>query len=42
MEETEQLRAAPAVRRAMLGDAYVDGVTADSESVKAVRAERDS
>jgi 4-carboxymuconolactone decarboxylase len=29
MEETEQLRAARAMRRAMLGDAYVDRVTAD-------------
>ena len=29
MEETEALRAARAMRRAMLGDAYVDRVTAD-------------
>jgi 4-carboxymuconolactone decarboxylase len=31
MEETEQLRAARATRRAMLGDAYVDRVTADAD-----------
>jgi 4-carboxymuconolactone decarboxylase len=31
MEETEQLRAARAVRRAMLGDAYVDSMTADPD-----------
>ena len=29
MEETEQLRAARAMRRAVLGDAYVDAATAD-------------
>ena len=28
MEETEQLRAARAMRRAMLGDEYVDSMTA--------------
>ncbi|MGO8862789.1 MAG: carboxymuconolactone decarboxylase family protein [Acidimicrobiales bacterium] len=33
MEETEELRAARAMRRAMLGDAYVDGMTADSDPV---------
>ena len=33
MEETEDLRAARAMRRAMLGDAYVDGMTADPDSV---------
>ena len=33
MEETEQLRAARAMRRAMLGDAYVDGATADTDAV---------
>lgn len=32
MEETEELRAARAIRRAMLGDAYVDSVAADPES----------
>jgi 4-carboxymuconolactone decarboxylase len=31
MDETEQLRAARAMRRAMLGDAYVDRVTADPD-----------
>lgn len=31
MEETEQLRAARAVRRAMLGDAYVDSQTQDPD-----------
>jgi len=31
MEETEQLRDARDMRRAMLGDAYVDGMTADAE-----------
>ncbi|MGZ4694788.1 MAG: carboxymuconolactone decarboxylase family protein [Acidimicrobiales bacterium] len=35
MEETEQLRAARAVRRAMLGDAYVDSMTADPDPVAA-------
>ena len=35
MEETEQLQAARAMRRAMLGDAYVDSMTADSEPVAA-------
>jgi 4-carboxymuconolactone decarboxylase len=33
MEETEQLRAARAMRRAMLGDAYVDSQTADPDPV---------
>ncbi len=33
MEETEQLRAARAKRRAVLGDAYVDGMTADPDPV---------
>jgi len=33
MEETEELRAARAMRRSMLGDAYVDGMTADSDPV---------
>jgi 4-carboxymuconolactone decarboxylase len=33
MEETEELRAARAMRRAMLGDAYVDSMTADSDPV---------
>jgi 4-carboxymuconolactone decarboxylase len=33
MEETEALRAARAMRRAMLGDAYVDRVTADPDPV---------
>jgi 4-carboxymuconolactone decarboxylase len=35
MEETEQLRAARAMRREMLGDAYVDGMTADPDPVAA-------
>lgn len=35
MEETEQLRAARALRRAMLGDAYVDSQTADPDPVGA-------
>src|SRR5437867_326776 len=35
MEETEELRAARAMRRAMLGDAYVDSMTADLDSVAA-------
>ena len=35
MEETESLRAARAMRRAMLGDAYVDSVTSDLEPVDA-------
>jgi 4-carboxymuconolactone decarboxylase len=35
MEETEQLRAARAMRRAMLGDAYVDGMVADPGPVAA-------
>jgi 4-carboxymuconolactone decarboxylase len=35
MDETEELRAARAMRRAMLGDAYVDGVTADPDPVAA-------
>jgi 4-carboxymuconolactone decarboxylase len=33
MEETEALRAARAMRRAMLGDAYVDSMTADPDPV---------
>jgi 4-carboxymuconolactone decarboxylase len=35
MEETEALRAARAMRRAMLGDAYVDRATADRDPVAA-------
>jgi 4-carboxymuconolactone decarboxylase len=35
MEETEQLRAARALRRAMLGDAHVDRATADPDPVAA-------
>jgi 4-carboxymuconolactone decarboxylase len=35
MEETEELRAARAMRRAMLGDAYVDRMTADPDPVAA-------
>ena len=35
MEETHELRAARAMRRAMLGDSYVDGMTADPEPVAA-------
>lgn len=35
MEETEQLHAARALRRKMLGDAYVDGAAADPEPVAA-------
>jgi len=35
MDETEGLRAARAMRRAMLGDAYVDRVTADPDPVAA-------
>jgi len=31
MEESEQLRAARAMRRAVLGDAYVDSATADRD-----------
>jgi 4-carboxymuconolactone decarboxylase len=31
MEETAELQAARAMRRAMLGDAYVDSMTADSD-----------
>ncbi|MFC5754708.1 carboxymuconolactone decarboxylase family protein [Actinomadura rugatobispora] len=31
MEETDPLRAAREMRRAVLGDAYVDGVTADPD-----------
>lgn len=31
MEETEELRAARAMRRAVLGDAYVDRATADAD-----------
>ncbi len=37
MEETEQLRAARAMRRAMLGDAYVDRVTAENANDPAAR-----
>ncbi len=33
MEETESLRAARALRRAILGDAYVDGMTSDPDPV---------
>lgn len=33
MEQTEPLRAAYALRRAMLGDTYVDSQTADSDPV---------
>jgi 4-carboxymuconolactone decarboxylase len=33
--EGEALRAARAMRRAMLGDAYVDGVTADADPIAA-------
>jgi 4-carboxymuconolactone decarboxylase len=35
MQETEELRAARAMRRAMLGDAYVDSVTTDPDPVTA-------
>jgi 4-carboxymuconolactone decarboxylase len=35
MEETDELRAARAMRRAMLGDAYVDRVSADPDPVAA-------
>jgi 4-carboxymuconolactone decarboxylase len=35
MDETEELRAARAMRRAILGDAYVDRVTADPDPVAA-------
>jgi 4-carboxymuconolactone decarboxylase len=35
VEETEALRAARAMRRSMLGDAYVDRVTADTDPVAA-------
>ena len=35
MEESEQLRAARAMRRAMLGNAYVDSMTADTDPVAA-------
>jgi 4-carboxymuconolactone decarboxylase len=35
MEETERLRAARAMRRAMLGDAYVDSATADPDPAAA-------
>jgi 4-carboxymuconolactone decarboxylase len=33
VEESEELRAARALRRAVLGDAYVDGMTADPDPV---------
>jgi 4-carboxymuconolactone decarboxylase len=33
MDETEELQAARATRRAVLGDAYVDGQTADRDPV---------
>jgi 4-carboxymuconolactone decarboxylase len=33
VEETEALRAARAIRRAMLGDAYVDRATSDTDPV---------
>jgi 4-carboxymuconolactone decarboxylase len=35
MKETEELRAARAMRRAVLGDAYVDAMTADSDPTAA-------
>jgi 4-carboxymuconolactone decarboxylase len=35
MEETEELRAARAMRRAVLGDAYVDAMTSDLDPVAA-------
>jgi 4-carboxymuconolactone decarboxylase len=35
MQETEELRAARAMRRAMLGDTYVDSMTADPDPVAA-------
>jgi len=35
VEETEELRAARAMRRTVLGDAYVDSMTADSDPVAA-------
>ena len=35
MQETEELRAARAMRRAMLGDAYVDSFAADPDPVVA-------
>jgi 4-carboxymuconolactone decarboxylase len=35
MDETDDLRAARAMRRAVLGDAYVDGQTADPSPVMA-------
>jgi 4-carboxymuconolactone decarboxylase len=35
MEETEDLRAARALRRSMLGDAYVDRAAADPDAVAA-------
>jgi 4-carboxymuconolactone decarboxylase len=35
MPDSEELRAARAMRRAMLGDAYVDSVTADPDPVAA-------
>jgi 4-carboxymuconolactone decarboxylase len=35
MEETDDLRAARAMRRAMLGDAYVDRATSDPDPVAA-------
>ena len=35
MEQSEELRAAYALRRAMLGDAYVNGQTADPDPVAA-------
>jgi len=35
MKETEELKAARAMRRAMLGDAYVDSQTADPDPVAA-------
>lgn len=33
MDESEQLHAARAMRRTILGDAYVDGMTADTDPV---------
>lgn len=35
MEETDELRAARGIRRAVLGDAYVNGMTADPDPVAA-------
>ncbi len=35
MKDSEELQAARAMRRAMLGDAYVDGMTADPDPIAA-------